>query len=62
MKFRENDDSIELVLNPAERKLIYNALRYYSAFSEDDKFILENMGLICEIMNVLDMPGFYRKD
>lgn len=63
MKFREkNDDSIELVLNPEERKLVYNALRYYSAFSEDESFVIESMGDICEIMNVLHMSGFDRKD
>lgn len=59
MQFRlKNDDGIELVLSLEERKLIYNALRHYSAYGEKDNYIMEQMGNICEIMNVLDMPGF----
>ena len=60
MKFKEkNDDSIELVLNPAERKLIYNALRYYHAVED---IIEVSIGHLCEIMNVLHLPEFDRKD
>ena len=60
MKFKEkNDDSIELVLNPTERKLIYNALRYYSA---DEDIIEVSVGHLREIMNVLHMSGFDRED
>lgn len=59
MLFREkNNDDIELVLSPAERKLLYNALRYYSAYHKDEETVLTEMGDICAIMNVLSMPGF----
>lgn len=59
MLFREkNDDSIELVVSPEERKLLYDALRYYSAYFKNEEKILAEMGDICTIMNVLHLPGF----
>ena len=59
MLFAEkNDNSIELHLNVEERELLYNALRHYSAYGKNDSYILEQMGKICEIMNVLDLPEF----
>lgn len=59
MKFGlKNDDSIELVLDLKERELIYNALRHYMAYGESDKYIMEQVEKICEIMNVLDYPDF----
>lgn len=57
MLFREkNDDGIELHLNTEERKLIYNALRHYSAYGKDNKYIDDNIVTICEIMNVIEFP------
>ncbi len=63
MQFRlKNDDGIELVLSPEERKLIFNALRHYSAYSPKDNYIMEQMGNICVIMNVLHTPEFDKSD
>ena len=59
MQFRlKNDDSIELHLSLEERELIYKALRHFSGYSDKESYIMEQMGTICEIMNVLDSPGF----
>ena len=58
MKFREkNDNGIELHLDLAERELIYNALRNYSAYGESHSYLLEQVPKICEMMNVLDSPA-----
>mgnify|MGYP001851348168 CR=1 FL=1 len=62
MKFAlKNDDGIELHLNLEERKLLFNALRHYSAYGKNDSYIMEQMGNICEIMNVLDYPDFSKE-
>ena len=59
MKFAlKNDDGIELHLSLEERELIYKALRHFSGYSDKESYIMEQMGTICEIMNVLDSPGF----
>ena len=59
MKFAlKNDDGIELHLSLEERELIYKALRHFSAYSDKESYVLEQMGSICEIMNVLDSPDF----
>lgn len=59
MKFAlKNDDGIELHLSLEERELIYKALRHFSAYSDKESYVLEQMGTICEIMNVLDSPEF----
>ena len=59
MLFAEkNDNGIELHLDAEERELLYNALRHYSAYGKNDGYILEQIGKICEIMNVLDLPQF----
>lgn len=59
MKYRENnDDGIELHLSLEERELIYKALRHFSGYSDKESYIMEQMGTICEIMNVLDSPEF----
>lgn len=61
MKFRENnDDSIELVLSVEERELLYTSLRHYSGYGKNDSYIMEQMGNICEILNVLHLPEFDR--
>lgn len=58
MKFGEkNDGGIELRIDPAERKLLYKALRHYSAYHEPEKDVIEDMEKICEILNVLDLPA-----
>ena len=55
MKFGEhNDGGIELHLDDQERELIFNALRHYSAYGENDVYIMEQITKICEIMNVLE--------
>ena len=59
MKFREkNDDGIEMHLDASERELIYNALRHYSAYGKDDKYIDEQLPKICELLNVLHLKSF----
>lgn len=59
MKFREkNDDGIELHLSVGERELVHNALRHYSAYGKDDKYIVEQIGKICELLNVLHLKSF----
>ena len=61
MKFREkNDVGIELHLDVEERELIYNALRHYSAYGEDDGYIVDQIPMICEILNVLDLQDFHK--
>lgn len=49
----KNDGGIELHLSLEERKVIYEAMRHYSAYGKDEKVIVDNIPLICEIMNVL---------
>lgn len=62
MQFRlKNDDGIELVLSLGERELLYNALRHYQAYGKNENYIMEQMGKICEILNVLDLPEFGRQ-
>lgn len=55
MLYREkNDGGIELHLTASERGLLYDALRHYSAYGKDEKYVIEQIPTICEIMNVLD--------
>lgn len=62
MQFKEkNNDGIELVLSLEERELLYNALRHYSAYGKNDIYIMEQMGNICEILNVLHLKEFDRR-
>ena len=62
MQFKEkNNDGIELVLSLEERELLYNALRHFSAYSDKDIYIMEQMGNICEILNVLHLKEFDRR-
>ena len=59
MKFREkNDGGVELHLSVGERKLVWKALRHYSAYGKDDKFIDEQIPHICEMLNVLHLKSF----
>ncbi len=59
MKFREkNDGGVELHLGAGERELVYNALRHYSAYGKDDKYIDEQIPHICEMLNVLHLKSF----
>ena len=59
MKFREkNNDGIELHLDPEERRLIANALHHYSAYGKNEKYIVDQIPIICELLNVLDLPKF----
>ncbi len=56
MKFGlKNDDGIELHLNKQERNLLFNALRIYSSYRKEDKYISEDMQQIRNIMNVLSI-------
>ena len=62
MLFAEkNDNGIECHFDEAERELIYNALRHYLAYGKDDKYIVEQIPAICEILNVLSLPEFEKK-
>ena len=62
MKFGEkNDGSIELHLSLKERELLFNALRYYSAYGVHREYILENTEKACEILNVLHLPEFDKR-
>lgn len=55
MKFGEkNNGGIELHLDEEERELLFNALRHYSAYGDNNSYILEQIPKICEIMNVLE--------
>lgn len=61
MKFREkNNDGIELHLDPEERRLIANALHHYSAYGKNEKYIVDQIPIICELLNVLDLPEFHK--
>ena len=62
MKFAEkNDNGIELHLSLEERELLYNALRHFSAYGDKDTYIMEQMGNICDILNVLHLKEFDRR-
>lgn len=62
MKFGEkNEGGIELHLSLEERELLHNALRHYSAYGKADKYIDEQIGKICEILNVLHLPEFDKR-
>ena len=59
MLFAEkNDNGIELHLNPTEREVIYDALRHYLAYGNNEKVVVERVPDICEIMNVLEIPEY----
>lgn len=63
MKFSEkNDDGIELHLSVEERELLYTALRHYSGYGNNDCYIMEQMGNICDVLNVLHLPEFDRRE
>lgn len=49
----KNDGGLELHLTQEERELLYKALRHYSAYGENNEYIIEQIPKICEIMNVL---------
>lgn len=49
----KNDGGIELHLDAAERELICDALRIYSAYAKDHK-VDDRIEKICEIMNALE--------
>ena len=54
LKFAEkNNGGIELHLSLEERKLVYNALRHYSVYSDSKASMLTVVPKICEMMNVL---------
>ena len=53
----KNDGGIEVHLNLQERKIVYEALRHYSAYGKNEKVIVDEIPLICEIMNVLFIEG-----
>ena len=62
MQCREkNDNGIECHFTPEERELMFNALRHYSAYGKEDKYIIEQVPNICEIMNVLELPEFKKR-
>lgn len=54
----KNNSGIELHLSLEERKLLYEALRHYSAYGKNEKVIVDQIPMICEIMNVLELPEF----
>ena len=54
----KNDGGIELHISIEERKLLYAALRHYSAYGKNEKVIVDQIPMICEIMNVLALPEF----
>lgn len=49
----KNDGGIELHLSLEERKLVYEALRHYCAYGKNEQVIVDEIPLICEMMNVL---------
>lgn len=54
LEFSEkNNGGIELHLSLEERKLVYNALRHYSVYSDSKASMLTVVPKICEMMNVL---------
>lgn len=57
LEFTEkNNGCIELHLSFEERKLVYNALRHYSVYSDSKASMLTVVPKICEMMNVLYVP------
>lgn len=50
------DHSLELCVNVTERSLLYEALRHYSARSEERR-VLEVIPAICRLMNEIDPEG-----
>lgn len=55
----KNDGGIECHLDKEERKLLYTALRFYSAYAEkNDKYVDERIQKICELLNVFHLPEF----
>lgn len=58
MKFAfKNDGGMELHIDASERELLFNALKFYSAYGKNEKYIIEQIPSICEIMNVLEDKG-----
>ena len=53
VKFK-SEEGIECSLSKEECRIIYSALRHYSAYGKE-KEILEQIEKICEIMNAIDM-------
>lgn len=63
MKFAEkNDDGIELHLTVEERELLFNVLRWYGSYVKPDNYFLFHIGNICEMLNVLHLPEFDRRE
>ena len=56
----KNDDGIECHFDLQERELLFDALRHYSAHSNNER-IIEQVPKICEIMNVLHLPEFDKR-
>lgn len=52
----KNEKGIECSLTKEECRIIYSALRHYSAYGKESD-ILEQISDICEIMNVIDTEG-----
>ena len=63
MLFAEkNNDGIELHLTKEERELLFNTLRYYSAYVNPDNYFIQHTGKICEILNVLHLSEFDKNE
>lgn len=61
MQFRENsNDGIELHLSFEECELVFNALKHFVATCTDEDYVSEQEQVAYEMMNVLDMPDFYK--
>ena len=60
LKYAEkNDNGIECHLDKEERKLLHTALRHYSAYADkNDKYVDEQIGKTCELLNVFHLPEF----
>ena len=62
LKFAEkNNGGIELHLSFEERKLVYNALRHYSVYSDSKASMVTVVPKVCELMNILYVPEEFMK-
>lgn len=52
----KNGGGVELHLDAEERKLLYRALYHYSAYGGPEGYVVDEMGKICEILQVLETP------
>ena len=48
--------------DPEERKLLWRALRHYSAFYQPEETVVENMTKTCEILNILELLNFTTRE